>query len=230
MGTRRIPEGSRFAGYSRLLSGSGSAAERAAAVLREAILDGTLPPSSWLRETELARELGMSRTPVREALKRLAAEGLVEITARQAAVVARMTLEDILEVYAVRETLEGLAARLAARHRGPDHLRRLEGLLSRMERSEEPSGLAALNLEFHRVIREAARNRYLERFLAHVEFAVRRFGRTTFEVPGRPQEALDEHRRLVAAIAAGDAGEAERLAVGHMRRARELRIRMLLEP
>ncbi|QYJ16122.1 putative D-xylose utilization operon transcriptional repressor [Rubrobacter xylanophilus DSM 9941] len=223
-----MPEGSRFAGYSRLLFGSGSASERAAAVLREAILDGTLPPATWLRETELARELGMSRTPVREALKRLAAEGLVEITARQAAVVAQMTMEDILEVYAVRENLEGLAARLAAKNRTREHLERLGEVLFLMERAEDPVELATLNLRFHRVIREAARNRYLDRFLAHIEYAVRRFGRTTFEVAGRPEEALQEHRRLVEAIAAGDAGEAERLAAEHMRRARELRLRMLL--
>jgi DNA-binding GntR family transcriptional regulator len=201
-------------------------------ILREAILDGTLQPSSWLRESELARELGVSRTPVREALQRLSAESLVTITARQGATVSRMTVEDILEVYVVRENLEGLAARLAARHRSQQQLDRLEVILSRMVRAT-PEGrsadLADLNLSFHKVIREAAANHYLDHFLAQVEFAVRRFGRTTFEIPGRAEEAIEEHRRIVEALRAGDAQEAERLATEHMRRARELRIRMLID-
>jgi DNA-binding GntR family transcriptional regulator len=81
--------------------------------LRKAILDGALRPPAWLRESELARELGVSRTPVREALKRLSGEGLVTITARQGAVVSPMTVEDMLEVYVVARTWK--AWRLASR-------------------------------------------------------------------------------------------------------------------
>jgi DNA-binding GntR family transcriptional regulator len=200
--------------------------------LRKAILDGALRPPAWLRESELARELGVSRTPVREALKRLSGEGLVTITARQGAVVSPMTVEDMLEVYVVRENLEGLAARLAARHRSQQQVSELEDILSRMARATaegHPVDLANLNISAHKVIRKAAANHYLDRFLTHVEFAVRRFGRTTFKVPGRAEEAMEEHRRTVEALTAGDAQAAEHLATEHMRRARELRIRMLID-
>ena len=136
-------------------------------------------------------------------------------------------MEDILEVYVVRENLEGLAAR----HRSQAHLDHLEDVLSRMARNAEgpPKDLADLNIAFHRIIRLAAANGHLNRFLSQVEYAVRRFGCTPFEVPGRAGEALEEHRHIVEAVAAGDAEAAERLANEHMRRARELRIKMLIE-
>lgn len=229
---RDIPPSSRFARYLRSVAEHGKTTDTVVEILREAIFDGVLQPSTWLREKELAQELSVSRTPVRDALRRLAAEGLVTIVVNQGAMVASMTIEDILEVYAVRENLEGLAAGLAARRRSPEDLERLEEALELMGRSiadGRTSELASLNLAFHKVIREAAANRLLERFLGQVEHAVRRFGTTTFQVPGRAEEAVEEHGRIVEAIAAGDAEEAERLALDHMRRARELRIRMLLE-
>jgi DNA-binding GntR family transcriptional regulator len=201
-------------------------------VLREAILDGVLKPACWLRELELAQELSVSRTPVREALKRLSVEGLIILTAGQGAMVAPLTIEDILQVYVVRENLEGLAARLAAKHGTRQDLERLEEVSDRMRRSVAEgrlSDLARLNIEFHKAIREAADNRYLDRFLTQVEHEVRRFGRTTFEFPGRADEALAEHTRIVEAIARGDTEVAERLAIEHMRNARELRVRMLVD-
>jgi DNA-binding GntR family transcriptional regulator len=137
--------------------------------------------------------------------------------------VSRVAVEDVLEVYVVRENLEGLAASLAARHRSQQQLDRLEDILSRMARAtseRSPADLADLNLSFHKVIRKAAANHYLDHLLTRVEFAVRRFGRTTFEVPGRAEEAVEEHRRIVEALRAGDAQAAERLATEHKRRAR----------
>jgi len=219
----QISDDTRFAKYAEGLPDHGQASDKVTQILREAILDGALRPSAWLRESELARELGVSRTPVREALKRLSAEGLVTITARQGAMVSRMTVEDVLEVYVVRENLEGLAARLAARHRSQQQLDQLEVILSRMTRATSegrPTDLADLNISFHKVIRKAAANHYLDHFLTRVEFAVRRFGRTTFEMPGRTEEAMEEHRRIVEALRASDAQAAERLATAHMRRAR----------
>ena len=222
----------RLARYLEGLPLHGHTTDRVTQVLREAILDGVLAPSTWLRETELAKELSVSRTPVREALSRLSVEGLVTITAHQGAMVAHMTMEDVLKVYVVRESLEGLAARLAAKHRSQRHLDNLGDLLARMRRAAEEqaySELNRLNLAFHRTIREASDNEYVDRFLRHIEHAVRRFGRTTFEVPGRAQEAVEEHARILESIAVGDAGAAERLAEEHMRRARQLRIQMLIE-
>ena len=223
---------SRLTAYVTRQSSRGRTAEAVTAVLREAILDGVLEPSTWLREEELAKELAVSRTPIREALGRLSADGLVTITARQGAIVTPLSLEDVLDLFDVRERLEGLAARLAARHRSEPELQELERILARMDGAGAEQRLAdllALNVAFHRLIRQAARNRFLDRFLAQAEQAYRPSGRATYEVPGRIAAVIAEHRRIFAAIAAGDADDAERRAIEHLQRTRELRIRMLTE-
>lgn len=198
--------------------------------LREAILSGVLTPPTWLREDELAQALRVSRTPLREALRRLSDEGLTQRVANRGTVVTQMTMDEILAVYAVRESLEGLAARTAA-------IRRPEGLvdaLSNVHRrmieavGAEPSVMAGLNLEFHRLIRDASGNPYLARFLTQVEHAVRRFAQTTYAHAGRGQDALGEHFGILEAIAAGDADLAEHRASEHMQRAREVRVRQML--
>ena len=225
--------GSPLARYATWEPRWGKTSEAVTGVLREAILDGVLGPSTWLRESEIARELSVSRTPVREALRRLAAEGLVVLTANQGAVVARITLDDILEIYTVRENLEGLAARLAARHRSEEQLGDLKRVLNDMRRAaasqSNPRELARLNLDFHRVIREASSNRLLDRFLTQIEHSVRRFGRTTYEIPEWVERSLEEHARMLRAIEERDDDLAERLASEHMRNARRLRIEMLLD-
>ncbi len=197
--------------------------------LREAILSAVITAPTWLREEELARVLDVSRTPVREALRRLDDEGLAQRSANRGTVVAPMTIEQILAVYVVRENLEGLAARAAAGQRP-------EGLVEQLRRVQEqtvahaddPRAVAALNLEFHRLIRDAAGNPYLTRFLTQVEHAVRRFGETTFAQPGRTEAAVHEHDAIIDAIERGDADAAERCSVEHMRRAREARITRLI--
>ncbi|MGE5156363.1 MAG: GntR family transcriptional regulator [Betaproteobacteria bacterium] len=209
----------------------GNMPEAVAAVLREAILDGTLTPGSWLREAEIAGEMKVSRTPVRDAFRILAAEGLVNINANQGALVAPMTSDDILELYAIREVLEGLAARLAARRSPRECLEAFGRLVPEMRRAAaagEIQTLSKLNFDFHVVVREAAGNRYLARSLAQVQNAARRFPDPTLGLPGRVDESIEEHVALADAISQGDAATAERLAVEHMRHLAELRIRMLL--
>ena len=199
--------------------------------LREAILDGALAPSTWLREDQIADTFAVSRTPVRDALRRLADEGLAVKTAHQGAVVAPLTLDDILAIYVVREDLEGVAARLAAARCPRDLLEKLDATHARMQESAERGDLqrlAQLNLDFHRTLRLAAANPYLDKFLVQVEQAVRRLPSTTFAAPGRPEEALAEHRAIIDAIRAGDAAAAETAAKHHMRRAREIRLSTLL--
>lgn len=222
-----------FAPYATRELKRGKTSDAVAEILREAILDGVLRPSTWLRESELARELSVSRTPVREALRRLSAEGLVVVTANQGAIVARITLEDILEIYAVRENLEGLAAQLAARHRSEEQIEQLEDVMSRMHDAaaagSNPSELSRLNLEFHKIIRKASSNRLLDRFLTQIEHSVRRFGRTTYEIPEWVERSLEQHTQIVEAIKERNGEAAQQLATEHMRNARKLRIEMLVE-
>lgn len=205
--------------------------EEVAGVLREAILDGVLPPSSWLREAEVARELKVSRTPVRDAFRILASEGLLVINANQGAMVSTMTSDDVLELSIVRANLEGLAARLAARRGQQQCAKEFAKLIPEIKRAGEERDLAALsrlNFQFHVVVRDGAGNRYLERILAQLQNALRRFPDPTLELPGRVEESVNEHVKLAEVISAGEADEAARLASEHQNHLSELRIRMLL--
>lgn len=208
----------------------GSTTDAVTDALREAILTGLLQPQQWLREDELARALAVSRTPVRDALRRLSDEGLAQHSANRGTVVAPMGLDEILSVYAVRTHLEGLAARLAAGLRPPGLISELLEIHREMSQATQAGStdLSAINLRFHRAIRDATQNSYLQRFLYQIENAVRRCGETTFAEPGRPQEVLDEHAAIIEAIAAGDAGLAEAHATAHMRTAREVRLRQMI--
>ena len=226
------PDGSTVSALIRYFPGPaarGRTTDLATDALREAILDGALPPSTWLREDELAEILGISRTPVREALRRLADEGLAVKTVHQGTVVAPLSLEDILALYIVREHLESLATRLATTRRPPGLVDRLEALQAEMHvNAGDAKRLVQQNLEFHRTLREAAGNSYLERFLGQVEHAVRRLPGSTYAQPGRTEEMLVEHRAIIDAVMTGDPESAARAAQAHMRRAREVRLSVLL--
>lgn len=216
--------------------GRGRTTEAVSEALREAILDGALAQSTWLREDEIANLLQVSRTPVREALRRMADEGLAIKIAHHGTVVAPMKLEDVLALYVVRENLEGLAARLAALQPQPGLVADLEAVQEEIatliaERDtvtlDDAKKMAALNLKFHGLIRESCGNLYLHRFLSQVEQAVRRLQPTTFVAPKRADEATAEHAAILAAIKAGDPAAAEESAKNHMRKARETRLSML---
>lgn len=210
----------------------GRTTEAVTDALREAILDGALAPSIWLREDELAETFAVSRTPVREALRRLADEGLAVKTVHHGTVVAPLSLEDIIALYVVRENLEGLAARLAATRSSSHIVDRLQAIHAHMcataTDEDSTTKLAQQNLEFHRVLRQAAGNPYLERFLTQVEHAVRRLPGSTYAQPGRTEEMLQEHAAIIDAVAEGDAAAAEQSASRHMRRAREIRRSVML--
>lgn len=200
--------------------------------LRDAILDGEAPPGARLREEELARLFGVSRTPVREALQQLSSEGLVQTSPHQGATVASLSVEDILAIYVVREALEGVSARLAARRATPEQHVQLLAIVEEMESNvadSTPAEMAEMNLRFHAELRNAAGNRYLDRFLSQIEHVVRRAGHTTYSHSRRPGSSIAEHRAIVDAVVAGDPERAEELAIEHMRQARLLRLQMLAD-
>ncbi|MCL2780591.1 MAG: GntR family transcriptional regulator [Actinomycetia bacterium] len=209
----------------------GSTTDAVTNALREAILDGVLAPATWLREGDLAEQLQVSRTPVREALRRLSDEQLTVRTVNRGTLVASMTIDDILAVYAVRENLDGLAAQMTAQRRPPTVVEALRSINHQMAEAAglgDTKLLAKLNVDFHGVLRDGSGNPYLVRFLTEVEHAFRRFGHSTYEVPGRPEEALQEHAGIVEAVAAGDPDLASKRAFAHSRRARDVRIQTLL--
>jgi DNA-binding GntR family transcriptional regulator len=228
-------KGGAFEGLSLLVDGKpparGDMPNAVASALREAILRGNLEPGAWLREAEVAREMNVSRTPVRDAFRILAAERLVEMKANQGVVVSQMTSEDVIELYVVREALEALATRLAARHGARQCLDEFKKLIPQMREAGESGDLrelSRLNFEFHTIIKDACGNRYLAQSLTQLQQAARRFPDPTLGLPGRIEESIDEHVRLADAISQGDADAAEKIAADHMRHLAELRIRMLL--
>lgn len=209
--------------------GKGSRAQWVYDTLRAGIRGGQYARAERIREEEVARTLGVSRTPVREALSRLQARGLLEV-APGGLVVASLTRPQIHELYAMREVLEGSAARFVAQHASPSDIATLRRLATLFERSiGSPSKLADVNREFHSAIYEASKNRYLLRTLDQLNDALALLPSTTFTVPGRPERAVEEHAQILAAIGRGDADSAEHLARVHIQHAQEARLEMMFQ-
>jgi len=207
-----------------------SLADQAYEGLLAAIGAGRLQPGERVRETALAEQLGISRTPIREALQRLARDGLVQLDARNGARIAELSLQAIQELYDLREILEGSTARLAAQGATANDLQRLNAILEKeAAHLDDPAALAKLNKLYHRTLCEAANNRYLMSAVATFSTTLLLLGPTTLAAHRRAGESHAEHRAVVKAVAAGDADKAEKLMRGHIRRAREIRLAMVLE-
>lgn len=189
-------------------------------LLREAIIEGRLPPGSRLSVPVLAQQFSVSRSPVREAVQRLVQEGLATEEPHRGAAVARLHPEELVPLYQIRETLEGLAARLAAEQADGEELASLrttyEAHASALERGEA-SRHVALDLAFHAALRTASHNDELDQYLERVQgkIAIAMLG-------GRPQEwskqAIVEHRAILEAVLARDPEAAEAAARAHIRR------------
>jgi DNA-binding GntR family transcriptional regulator len=193
--------------------------------IKQAILAGTFPPGAPLVETTLADWCGVSRTPIREALSRLENDGVVSRTDRGMAVRER-TPEEILDVYETRIALEATAARLAAtRHTRIDQIR-LERLMTLAEESDPSDGqlIADRNRDFHRGVWLASHNHALIDLLDRLNLHLLRYPVTTLTTPGRWQEALQQHRDLLAAIVARDPAQAQKVAEDHVAAARDIRL------
>ena len=211
-----------------------AAADGVYEALREAIVSRQLQPGDRLAEEQLAKQFGVSRTPVREALLRLETEQFAARVARRGLVVRPIPEREVLEVYAVRAALDGLAATLAAEQATPPDIARIRWISRQIAEAAEQSNfaqMAELNIELHEAVCEAAHNSMLLIFMRQIHDWVRRFGSgdTTFSHPGRADTATAEHERVLDAIEAGNGELAGQLAREHMNRAREVRIAMLRE-
>ncbi len=203
---------------------SASRGEFVFAALRDAIWEGRFAPGERVAEEEVARALGVSRTPVREALRRLQERGMLVVGAGRSLVVSELTKQQVLELYAMREILEGSAARFAAQHANTAEIDILHRLLDEFDRhGEEPRQLVSLNRRLHSAICEAAHNRYLIQTLDGMHDALALLHNNTFRVPNRRNESDAEHRRIVSAIERRDPDEAEEAARHHVRQAQRTR-------
>ena len=181
--------------------------------ITDAIVSGRLHPGDKLVEARLARQLGVSRGPVREAIRRLEQMGLVEKIPYRGAFVSRLTQSDIEELHNMRELLEGLAARLLAERRDPKAIARLQAILDDMRQaatSGDPSKIIALDADFHDVLIELSGHKLLREVWMIVSGRLRRFlVLRRHRLYGTLEEAVQLHESIVRAIAAGDAEQAE---------------------
>ncbi|MGD9881115.1 MAG: GntR family transcriptional regulator [Reyranella sp.] len=198
--------------------------------LYDAIRDGALQPGQRVMETEVSAWLRVSRTPVREAMHRLLAEGLLEPGPTGGLQVSLYDLRAISEFYATRERLEGAAAALAAEHADPTERRILLAMLEAMRAlPADPRAHARENQAFHEQIYRAAHNRFLLKSLRALLNFVPLLGRTTYHAPDRITEADHEHTEIVEAILARDPHRAEEAARAHIRHAYNSRVRVVTE-
>ncbi len=192
--------------------------------IRAAIRDGSLAPGERVTETDLAARFGVSRTPVRQAIARLEAEGLLTHEPRRGLSVARPDHQQVVELYVMREVLEGAAARLAAQHASETEIAAMAEILAAEPAAfGDAAALAAINQRLHGMLYLAAHNRYLLRSLEQLA-ATMSLLPTLLTRDGRAEAAHAEHRAILKAIAKRNGDAAEAAARAHARAAQRHRL------
>lgn len=189
--------------------------------LRSLIINGDYPPGAHLVEDRLARELGVSRNPVREALRVLQAEGFIDMIPRRGAIVATLSDEEVRDIFDVRMALERLAAQLAARRAEPDDVEEMQRILETAQAAlakDDASTLTDLNAEFHELVLVISGNGYLRDVMLQLRGRMKWIFSRTAGSP-RGQHSLDEHVLLADAIERGDEDAAAELALRHVQAA-----------
>ena len=195
-------------------------------LILEAIDTGVYKPGDRLVESELADRFGVSRTPIREALQRLETQSLLTRDGRSL-IVASLDHTQMAELYVVRGELEGLAARLAARHATPEEVAVLRDMLEADHALvEDPDAMSRANRRFHKQIHLASHNRFLVQQLDLVHRSMALMASTSIAADGRPTDTLREHGQIVAAIEARDGDAADAALRAHISKAFATRLRL----
>ncbi len=189
--------------------------------LREDILSGVYKEKEELREVSVGEELGVSRTPVREALRKLELEGLVRIIPNKGAYVTGITQEDVRDIYKIRSILEGLCARWATEHITEEQLTELEEILLLSEfhlkkKDACAEQVSVLDGRFHKVLYEASNSRIMEHVLSDFHKYVKMARRMSVGSKNRAEKSIQEHKEILEAIKKKDADMAEQLANRHI--------------
>ncbi len=193
--------------------------EQVAEELRSRIYSHQLPPGAWVDEQAIAAEFGISRTPLREALKVLASEGLVELRPRRGCYVAQLSEQDLDEIFPVMALLEGRCASEAAVKATADDVRRLETVHVDLERhaaAGDADRFFEANQLFHAILQELAGNRWLNQLIADTRKFIKLTRRDSLRLDGRLRQSLSEHRAVLDAIRRHDADDAGRLMHQHI--------------
>ena len=195
--------------------------------LREDILSGVYKENDELREAAIGEELGVSRTPVREALRQLELEGLVSIIPNKGAYVTGISLKDVHDIYMIRSMLEGLCARWATRYITEEQIEELEEVILLSEfhlkrksadkmGAEKAQQVSELDGKFHKVLYHASNSRILEHVLSDFHKYVKMARTMSVEEESRAEKSIEEHRSILEAIKSRDEDLAERLANEHI--------------
>jgi DNA-binding GntR family transcriptional regulator len=185
--------------------------------LRRAILSGSLPGGAHLVQADIASQLSVSTTPVREALRDLAAEGLVVFRAHIGAVVRELDFEELAELYDIRKALEPLAIQRAAARITPDDLAAATALAKAMEQESDPAAWATLNRTFHGMLEEVSQASFIQSVLKGVQdIAAIYVAHSLIREPERISAGNREHRALLAALSRGDSDAASSILVDHL--------------
>lgn len=198
---------------------TGSLEEQVYERLEDEIISGELKSGQVVTECELASRLGVSRTPVRGALRRLAEEGLVEIATNRRVTVVGVGKDDLVDTYNIRMRLEGLSSRLAAERITDEEKKKLTDFVELSEyyiSKKDTEHLGSLDTEFHSMIYKASGNRMLCRILSELHRNIARYRRISLSAPGRLEKSVEEHREILDAILAGDGEKADKLTSAHI--------------
>lgn len=197
--------------------------------LRQRIFAHELTPGTWIDEQKLAEQYGISRTPLREALKVLASEGLVELKPRRGCYVTEISRQDLDDIFPLIALLEGRCAGEAVDRAKPADIAALKAIHNRLEAAARDGRIDAFfeaNQEFHRQIQELAGNRWLLTVIQDLRTVLKLSRLHSLSLEGRLQQSLDEHRLIMAALESGEGGRAEKTMHDHLLSGREALARM----
>ena len=207
-----------------------SLSSRVFAQLEEGILNGSILPGENLNELKLSEELGVSRTPVREAIRMLEQKNLVRLESHKGAVVLGVDAKDLLDVFTIRSYIEGLASRWAAENITAEKGKKLREIVDLQEfyyLKSYQEQVSEMDSRFHETIFSYCESRRLEHMLRDLHHMILRFRRQSFAESGRAQKAIEEHRLILEGICSGSGEEAERQTIKHINSAKENLLRIL---
>ena len=187
--------------------------------LRMLIMTGQIKPGTRMMEIDLAESMGVSRTPVREAIRQLEKDNLVTIEPRRGAYVSDISAKDMEDMLFVREPLEGLATYLAAQNMTDDGLEELKKVNARYEEAYnegETESLIQLDTRFHNLVTEGSGNKYLIAILKDLQEQVLRFRYIYFKSIRRAAEVIDEHRLILSSMIERDQDAAQKYSIEHI--------------
>ncbi|WP_417454441.1 GntR family transcriptional regulator [Kiloniella sp.] len=190
----------------------------------QAIRDGQYHPGERIRESEFTKSLNVSRTPVREAFRRLQSEGRLTFEPQRGAIVAELNPQEVAELYALRQQLEGIAARFAAQHASDMEIANMEYILEKGREAKDPRDLNQINWELHHAIYNAAHNRFLIKAFEAISDSMALLRGVKYLPSDRPNPLYEEHQRIIEEIKNRNPEAAEKAAQQHIKRAFQIHL------